>query len=324
MAREGRSRIDRWVACVTGAMRDGLLVEAPQGVLTGLSGRKLVGLLQRLAASIDDEGSCYLEVGVFQGLTLLSTALASRRVPCFGIDNFAFFDPEGRNLEIVQERRRRLGLDNAHLVNAGFEDALADLRAHIGPGRVAVYFVDGPHDYRSQLLCLEFARPYLGDGAVIIVDDCNYRHVRQANADFLRAHPEFRLLFEAYTPCHPLNMTSEALAQAKAGWWNGVNVLVHDPAGLVTRSFPPTERSRTLYENEHVVHASPLGHCAPEAVELVAALASLNPIRIARALVRLRRSLARAPRPGQSVYPSANTYSAQLPAERLASIEPGD
>ena len=32
---------------------------------------------------------------------------------------------------------------------------------------------------------------------VIVVDDANYAHVRQASRDFVRAHREFRMLFEA-------------------------------------------------------------------------------------------------------------------------------
>jgi hypothetical protein len=35
--------------------------------------------------------------------------------------------------------------------------------------------------------------------------------------------------FEAYTRCHPENMDTPHTAQARNGWWNGVNVLVRDP-----------------------------------------------------------------------------------------------
>jgi len=42
--------------------------------LTGFSGRKLIGLLQGFAKNLSPEES-YLEVGVFQGLTLLSVAM---------------------------------------------------------------------------------------------------------------------------------------------------------------------------------------------------------------------------------------------------------
>ena len=133
---------------------------------------------------------------------------------------------------------------------------MADLSAHLGGKKVGVYFVDGPHDYRSQLVCLLLIKPFLAPGAVIIVDDCNYRHVRQANNDFLMSHPEFKLIFQAYTSSHPKNMNPGAYQQATMGWWNGANVIVHDPDNELEPFLPPTYRSRKLYENEHEVHAS--------------------------------------------------------------------
>ena len=95
-----------------------------------------------------------------------------------------FFDPEKKNLSIVEERLTKLQLDNAFIINNDYEDALENLRHTIGDKKIGVYFIDGPHDYRSQLMCLELALPYLHEQAVIIVDDSNYRNVRQANRDF--------------------------------------------------------------------------------------------------------------------------------------------
>ena len=65
----------------------GMLKENP--ILTGFSGKKMMGALQRFAAEFTDEKNCYLEVGVFQGLTLLSVGSVAKG-DVFGIDNFAF------------------------------------------------------------------------------------------------------------------------------------------------------------------------------------------------------------------------------------------
>jgi hypothetical protein len=46
---------ERLVSCVNGALKDGFLVEPPSGVLAGFSGKKLVGLLQRLVSTISDD-----------------------------------------------------------------------------------------------------------------------------------------------------------------------------------------------------------------------------------------------------------------------------
>lgn len=288
---------------------------------SGFSGRKILGLLQRLAVlpSLAPD-SCYLEVGVFQGLTLLSVAKAAPERKVCGIDNFSQFDPDGTNRTLVMERRRALGAENALLIDRDYEDALEQLPSHLGGQRVGVYFVDGPHDYRSQLMCLLLALPHLAKEAVVVIDDCNYLHVRQANRDFLLTRPEFKLAFEAYTPGHPCNMTAEAEAQARAGWWNGVNVLVRDPENALPAIYPPTSRSRRLYENEHLVHAARFGVCAPEAVRVASALGRLDPFALVLRLAKLFWRARTAARAGVGPYETANTFSSELP---VAHFNPG-
>lgn len=223
--------------------------------LTGFSGKKMLGALQRFAAHLTDDSNCYLEIGVFQGLTLLSVgSVASGAV--YGVDNFAFFDKDGKNQELVNSRIENLKLTNVNLINSDYEDAIHSLKEHIGDKKVSVYFIDGPHDYRSQLVCLLFIKPFLADNAVIIVDDCNYNDVRQANSDFLNSHSEFKLFYQAYTSKHPANMTKEEKKEATDGWWDGVNIIVKDINNILQKELPPTERSRALFENDILVHTT--------------------------------------------------------------------
>ncbi len=282
-------------------------------VLTGFSGKKILRLLQELVNSKEQNPQqVYLEVGVFQGMTLLSTAHATS-IPCFGIDNFNFFDPDKKNRSIIEQRRTQLGIENAHLINLDYEDALADLPQQIGKNQqIAVYFIDGPHDYRSQLMCLQLALPYLTEGAVIVVDDCNYQHVRQANRDFLVTHPEFKLLFESYTPCHPMNMTVAQKEAATQGWWDGINVLIHDPTDSLPRNYPPTERSRTLFENDHLIHSAEYGLSAIHALNASNYLSKLN---FKKALIEWQRF--RRARRGNFSFAHSNTFSEGLPQEHL-------
>ncbi|WP_164929375.1 class I SAM-dependent methyltransferase [Gloeobacter violaceus] len=309
--------IEQIALAIRDAQSEGPLLQAGKDVLTGFSGDKLVGALQRLALLFErDSAGCYLEVGVFQGLTLLSVASACRSLQCYGIDNFAFFDPEGQNLRIVRERAAKLAVGNATVINKDYEDALESLAQTTGGRKVGVYFVDGPHDYRSQLMCLELVLPHLHRDAVIVVDDSNYRHVRQANRDFLMTHPEFKLVFDAYTACHPANATPAQRRAAQEGWWNGVNILVRDPEGLLPPAYPPTERSRQLYENEHIVHAGAVAELAPQATELLQLLLR-NPLRFVASSLRLYQRLHANRTALASRYPQMNTYSADLPASRF-------
>ncbi|MCX7148609.1 MAG: class I SAM-dependent methyltransferase [Rhodocyclales bacterium] len=312
------------VDAITEANLHGLLRNEKQspdsGVLTGYSGNKVVGVLQRLARLfVSDATACYLEIGVFQGLTLNSVAYATPTLACFGIDNFAFFDPGKKNLSIVTQRIEALGNSNAHLINADFEDALDNLGAWIGDRKIAVYFVDGPHDYRSQLMCLEFALPYLHERAVIVIDDSNYEHVRQANADFLRTHPDWFLIAQAYTSSHPDNMSAEEGSSAKNGWWNGVNILVRNQKDLGTRIYPPTRRSRSAFEADHLVHPHRMASLVGDSLRLTNEIANKAPLAFARRLLRMVRKISSI-RPRLAKFDSMNTNSRELPEFIISKI----
>jgi protein O-GlcNAc transferase len=73
------------------------------------------------------------------------------------------------------------------------------------PPRIGLYFCDGPQDYRSQLVGLLLAEPFLADRAIIVVDDQNFVAVKQATWDFLVVRTQASVLFELPTPgnCHP-------------------------------------------------------------------------------------------------------------------------
>ena len=317
--------IDQLLDAIREAERQGLAETPESDVLAGFSGEKVIGALQRLAALYAVKPDCcYLEVGVFQGLTLLSVAHANRGLPCFGVDNFAFLDPDGRNQALVHERKARLGVDNASLINSDYEDALEELSTHLGQHRLGVYFVDGPHDYRSQLVCLLLAVPHMSEHGVIVVDDANYLHVRQANRDFLVSHPEYRLLFEAYTPVHPGNLDGGPLEAARRGWWNGVNIIVRDPGRRLPAAFPPTVRNRELFENEHVLMGSRLCDHLPQVNARVLHLMSVAGHRFPREAWRFARwawSLRSATFRGH--HNAMNTFSEDLPRARYHEPDPG-
>jgi predicted O-methyltransferase YrrM len=298
--------IEKYKKAIQESISKGLLTEKTD-VLTGYSGEKLVGCLQRLSQIAITDNSCYVEVGVFQGLTLLSVGQAIPQNSVYGIDNFAFFDPQNKNLDIVKERQKKLNLNNVEIVNEDYEDALEQLKKHIGEKQVAVYFIDGPHDYRSQLMCLELIKPYLAENAIILVDDCNYLHVRQANRDFLKINPTFKLLFEAYTNVHPLNLNESDRKLHQKGWWDGVNIIVHDPKNELKEKFPPTIRNRALFENDHATHATKYPEAIPYLLPLVNILGGLV-YKTAKKLKNKEGIL-------KGKYKAMNTFSEKLPLE---------
>ncbi len=313
----GRDHIERVLEIIKETERDGLMTDRREDGLSGISGLKTVGVLQRLARLFAAEtDACYLEIGVFQGLTLVSTALEAPDMACFGIDNFATLDPKGENKKIVTGRLETFGVANAALIDSDFEDALEGLDTHLGGRKVCVYFIDGPHDYRSQMVCLLAGLKHLDDRAVIVIDDANYPDVRWSTRDFLTGHPEFKMVFDAYSPAHPANMTDDEKAVHEAGWLNGVQILVRDPDGDLPTMMPPTDAAeRTLFLNEWLAHRLRLAELAPEALALADAVCAGDEETAARESLKSRYdSLG-----GRLAerHPDRNTNSAGLPPSRF-------
>lgn len=279
--------------------------------VTGLSGDKLIGLLQRCTKNISSNyDGVYLEIGVYQGLTLSSVAASSPGVKCFGIDNFSQYDPEGVNREIVENRLKNNTAGNGFLINEDFEKALLSLPQYIGENKVAVYFVDGPHDYRSQYLCLDFVRDNLADNAVILIDDANYEHVRRASSDWLKSNNNYSLLYEAYTSSHPSNMSVDEKLIAQKGWWNGVNVIVSDSEGLLEKNYPPVDSGCEKYLNDHLIHAEKFSELAP--VLLQAIRLSFPRMLVKFCYILFKRNIFR------GGFDNLNTNSKNLPPLRMA------
>ncbi|WP_430416776.1 class I SAM-dependent methyltransferase [Parasphingorhabdus sp.] len=268
----------KFLECIAEA-ENGVLTEKPNEVVTGFAGTKLTGLIQRLVAAI---GGDYLEVGVFQGSSLLNTAYSNPDIKCYGIDNFDFFDPKSENKNMVIDRAKQLDISNYEIIDKDFEIGLKEF-----DGKIGTYFIDGPHDYRSQLMCLAYGVSILEDGGCMVVDDANYPHVRQATADFLHMYPEYKLVFEAYTNCHPHNMTPDQISSARDGWWDGVHLIVHDPEDLFEGITPAIPHNSRFVRDHHVQIVS---H-APVATEAAMLMASLSkPWRLPKSIVRYMRA----------------------------------
>jgi len=252
------------------------VVEQPEsGVVAGIdgvegfSGARLLALLRSLAARIVDDRDAYVEIGVYRGLTLSSVARATSGL-CVGIDDFSLFNPSGDNRRRVEAVLAEHGLDHVELLDMDAEIALTSFADRFPERRIGVLFVDGGHDHRSQLIALLLARRHLADGAVIVIDDTNYRHVRQATEDFLRTFPEFALIAEASTASHPANMDDAGEQAVRRGWWNGVQVLVHDPEHTVARTaLPLSDQHR--FRLSHDVFRHLLADRAHEALKAVVA-----------------------------------------------------
>ncbi len=166
-----------------------------------------VGLLVNELVRRMPAGQAYVNVGTWQGFSLIAGALGNEDKRCIGIDNFSQF--EGPRMEA-----------NFHMArlapHAEFHDM--DYRTYmsmIHEGPIGVYYYDANHEYQHQLRGLEIAEPFMAKGCYILVDDTNYVDPRKATEDFL-LHGQGRYELVADLPCadpgHPT-------------WWNGLMIL---------------------------------------------------------------------------------------------------
>lgn len=188
--------------------------------LQQVKGMTTANVMQLLNFAVDcmEPDEIYCEVGCFQGSTLIGALLDHPSQMTYAVDNFSEFDTSGENLEKLIHNLTKFNLkEQVCFCNQSFEEFFLDLRTMQTSDKIGVYFYDGAHDYRSQLLGLLLAKPFFADQALIVVDDTNWHIVKQANWDFIAAHPQCQLLLDIQTP-----------GNGHETFWNGLQVLSWD------------------------------------------------------------------------------------------------
>lgn len=245
--------------------------------IVGFSGKKLFNTLVGLTQNLK-ENAIYLEIGVYKGKTLLTNAATNPQVRCIGIDNFSLFNESKTNKDIVLKKIEELNLKNVELLDMDYEEALDNLDKFLKKDeKVGVFFIDGPHDYRSQLIPLLKIEKFLSNKSLIIIDDANYAHVRQATKDFLTINPSFKLLCEAYTETHIANLEEDKKQNVIDGWWNGVNIIVKDEQNYLDRNFPHIDKeNRDFHFLNHDFMRSKYVEINHELISLITKLENNN------------------------------------------------
>jgi hypothetical protein len=165
-------------------------------------------LLLNLAVAHLAADEVYVEVGCYQGASIVGAARDNHAAKLFACDNFSQF--EGTE-EILRRNIERHARGQVQFFNLAAGDFLS--RAPWRPARIGAYFFDGGHSFEDQFEGLQYALPSLADDALVIVDDTNKREARAADALFARMVPGFALVLDLRTPRnhHPT-------------WWNGIQV----------------------------------------------------------------------------------------------------
>jgi len=180
--------------------------------IPGMSSPKICNLLNALVARMEP-GERYVEVGCWRGRTLLSAALNNTGRVCIGCDKFRLF---GRFTGFGYRARRALYANvkryEGRRAAIWFHEMRSSVffrRRSLGP--VGVYFYDGAHSYRETRRSIAAGARWLSPKAVVLVDDWNVPHVRQATLDGFR-DSGVTILWRRDLPGD----------HTEATWWNGV------------------------------------------------------------------------------------------------------
>jgi protein O-GlcNAc transferase len=165
-------------------------------------------LMLNLAVAHLLPGEVYVEVGCYQGASIVGAARGNSAAKIFACDNFSQF--EGTEA-ILRRNIERHAPGQVEFFNLAAREFL--LAAPWRPARIGAYFFDGGHSFADQFEGLQYALPSLADDAVVIIDDTNKREARAADALFARMVPGFELVLDLRTPRnhHPT-------------WWNGIQL----------------------------------------------------------------------------------------------------
>lgn len=188
---------------------------APLVAIEGLSSPRVCQLLNQLVRHMDRD-ECYVEVGTWKGLTLLSAAWGNFGRTCIGCDKFRFYGRfTGLGLQARRAlerniRRHRGRTADIHFHHMSYQRMFAERRIS---SPIGVYFYDGDHSYGGTYEGITRAAPFLNERSVLVVDDWNDRTIRQATTDALQR----ACLTPLWHRCLPGNHSGEQ-------FWNGLGI----------------------------------------------------------------------------------------------------
>jgi predicted O-methyltransferase YrrM len=190
----------------------------------GMASPKKLRLLNQLVACLPADGTdCYLEVGTYQGKSLVGALQGNPGRVAVACDNFSLFDDPvtPRNQKLLKENLARHGLiQQARLFDCDFRALLGRWREERLPP-IGAYFFDGPHDEESQYQAIRLVEPLLAPQAIVVVDDwrlaADSDSYAEAGTKRAVAESSQRWTFEHILPAR-YNGDREQ-------WWNGLAVL---------------------------------------------------------------------------------------------------
>lgn len=167
-----------------------------------------IGAIINRAVSEMQDGQAFVNVGVWHGFMFFSGIANNVGKRCIGVDNFS---------EYGSPRKAFLKRFNGYrsAAHSFYEMDYRDYFQCVHKEEIGFYIYDGNHNYKNQLSGLRAAEPFLCENAMILIDDANYREVRQVTKRFISESAyEYRIIFDraTYSNYHPT-------------FWNGIMII---------------------------------------------------------------------------------------------------
>jgi hypothetical protein len=148
----------------------------PTPDLRGMTSAKVKTLLNRLVSKLPAD-EAYLEIGCWQGATVLSALKGNLSATAYACDMFSEFTDSDPRTKFFDNKKKYAGMipDFTFFEMDCF--ALCKLPKPFSKP-IGVYFYDGEHSAKSQELALTEYRRFLAKQVVFLVDDWNSDAVR--------------------------------------------------------------------------------------------------------------------------------------------------
>lgn len=184
-----------------------------------------IGVIIALGASCLDTDEAYVNIGVWDGFSLLAASLGAPESTSIGVDNFSemhqrlqpLLNPDltrdyGDTRSNFYRALRECGTPTTYFHEMDWKEFMRI--APFPAGGIGIAYYDGEHTDQAHQEFFKAALPHLSPECLIFIDDTRIDFVRRSVEHFLATNPDFRLLFEV-----------GGKRRRDPAWWGGFMVL---------------------------------------------------------------------------------------------------
>ena len=179
-----------------------------------------------LAASCLDNDEAYLNIGVWDGFSLVAASLGAPDATSVGVDNFSEMNQRQQPLLNPNLNRdygdtrgnfyralKHCGTPKTAFHEMDWRDFISDTSL-FPAGRLGVVYYDGEHTEDAHTEFFAVILPHLSEECVLLVDDTRIDFVRHSIDNFVQANPDFKTL---------INVGGKR--RRDPAWWGGFSVI---------------------------------------------------------------------------------------------------